>query len=227
MRRRDAVHVVDFAVGGEAAVKIPPVPGGDAFGAIVGIVRRHIGAAVDVVGLAQLVGPPALRHGLALLDHARAVFLADERSGAMRQRQAANGERADPRDPGPTPAPELPPHSDPRRPRPTLPWPRPLPALPYRRWIEAGMGLGSLLCPANAGSVANGLRFFRKTASRARRCPHARSKGPSRTYCQKVDFSFRWSRRLIDLTSTRRTALSCSTSSGTLTPASPCAQTLR
>src|SRR5262245_6518758 len=164
MRRRDAVHVVDFAVGGEAAVKIPPVPGGDAFGAIVGIFRRHIGAAVDVVGLAQLVGAPALRHRLALLDHARAVFLADEWSGAMRQRQAANSERANPRDPAPTPAPELPPHSDPRRPRPTLPWPRPLPVRPYRRWIEAGMGLGSLLCPANAGSVANGLRFFRKTA---------------------------------------------------------------
>src|SRR5262249_39258125 len=154
-------------------------------------------------------------------------FLAHERSGAMRKRQAADGERADPRDPTPPPAPELPPHSDPCRPRPTLPWPRPLPVGPYRRWIAAGMGLGSTPCPANAGSVANGLRFSENQMPPTGGGSHPRSKGLPRTYCEKEDFSFRWSRRLIDLTSTRRTALSCSTSSGTLTPASPCAQTLR
>src|SRR5262245_17282225 len=47
------------------------------------------------------------------------------------------------------------------------------------------------------------------------------------TACQNVDFSLRWSRRLIDLTSKRRTWLSCSTSSATVAPAVPWAQTLR
>jgi hypothetical protein len=44
---------------------------------------------------------------------------------------------------------------------------------------------------------------------------------------QSVVFSFRWSRRLIDLISTRRTWLSCSTSMATVVPAAPWAQTFR
>src|SRR5205823_2633324 len=59
-----------------------------------------VSTAVDAVGLAHAVAATALRRGLALLDHALTVFglLAGERPGAVRQQQAAGGERAQPYD---------------------------------------------------------------------------------------------------------------------------------
>jgi hypothetical protein len=95
MRGRDAVHVIDFAVGGESSVEIAAVPRGNPLGTVGGIFGRDIGAAVDAVGLAHAVAAAALGHRLALLDHARAVFLAGERSRAMGKHSAASRQGAD------------------------------------------------------------------------------------------------------------------------------------
>ena len=95
MRRREAVHIVDFTVGGQPSVEVAAIPGGDALGAVGGIFGRDIGAPVDAVGLAHAVGTAALGHRLALLDDARAVFLAGKGSRAMGKHSAASRQRAD------------------------------------------------------------------------------------------------------------------------------------
>ena len=113
MRGRDAMHVVDFAVGGEPAVEIRAIPRGGTVSAIIRILGRHIGAPVDVVGLADPIGAAALRHRLAVLDHLRAVlgFLAElVRDRTMGERQRAEDERADARDPAASQRRGMPPH---------------------------------------------------------------------------------------------------------------------
>ena len=49
------MHVVDFAIGGEPAVEVRTVPGGDAFAAIVGVLGGVVGLAIEAIGLADLV----------------------------------------------------------------------------------------------------------------------------------------------------------------------------
>src|SRR5262249_41409078 len=114
VRGRDAVHCIDLAVGGPPAVEVAAVPRRDALDAIGGILGRDIGAPVDVVGLAYAVDAAALRHRLALLDDARAVFLAGKWPRAVREHETANGDRADAADAAETEACELAPHSNPR-----------------------------------------------------------------------------------------------------------------
>src|SRR5262249_60646605 len=119
--RRDAVHVVDLAVSGQPSVEVATVPRGHAFGAIAGILGRHIGAAVDAVGLADAVAAAALRHRLALFNHARTVFLAGKWARAMGGHSTAGPEGAGANEtpeigtrdlpPHPTPAPRPPPRA--------------------------------------------------------------------------------------------------------------------
>src|SRR5262249_59504259 len=82
-------------------------------GAIAGILGRHIGAAVDAVGLADAVAAAALRHRLALFNHARAVFLAGKRTRAMGEHSTAGRERADANDAAEIDDRDLPPHPTP------------------------------------------------------------------------------------------------------------------
>src|SRR3954447_4258539 len=84
------MHVVDFAVSGQPPMKIPTVPGSDAFGPVGRILRRDVSAAVDVVWLTDSIRAAALRHRFAYLHHARAVLFAGERARAMSKRKAAN-----------------------------------------------------------------------------------------------------------------------------------------
>src|SRR3954452_19823603 len=79
-------------------MKIPTVPGSDAFGPVGRILRRDVSAAVDVVRLADSIHAAALRHRFAFLHHARAVLFAGERAGAMSKPKAANRCGADPRE---------------------------------------------------------------------------------------------------------------------------------
>lgn len=87
---------------------------------------------------------------------------------------------------------------------------------------SCGQELGWGLCTAVAGAPR--LEPIRADSSPRRPVECLRiAYWPS----QSVVFSFRWSRRLIDLISTRRTWLSCSTSMATVVPAAPWAQTFR
>ena len=79
-----AVHVVDFAVGGQPAVEIAAVPGGDALGAIVRVFVRDVGAAVDAVGLAHAVVPPPFGTG-SPSSTMRLLYFASPPTGAAEQ----------------------------------------------------------------------------------------------------------------------------------------------
>src|SRR5262249_24336747 len=91
VRGREAVRVIDFAVGSQPAMEIAAVPGSYALGAVAGILGRHVGAAVDHVGFADAVGAATLGHRLALFNHAGAVFLAGKWSRAMGEHGTARG----------------------------------------------------------------------------------------------------------------------------------------
>src|SRR5262245_24976127 len=71
MSGRDAVDVIDFAVGGQAAVEILAVPGGGALLAVARVLARHVSLACYGVGLADPVGAATLGHRLAALHNAR------------------------------------------------------------------------------------------------------------------------------------------------------------
>src|SRR5499433_3284314 len=132
--RRNTIHVIDFAVGGRAAVKIRAVPGGDAFGAVALIFPGIVGTAVELIGLANLVAAAALGDRLALLYHPLAVFRLQRvrsRAGAKRrrgERQHANAQHQSAKSwpPGP-------PHSPLATPGLSVP-------AAYRSAITAGMG---------------------------------------------------------------------------------------
>src|SRR5499426_1457522 len=102
MRGRDRFHVEHFAVGRQPAMEIAAVPRGQALGAIVLVLFRHIHAAADHVGLADAVGAAALGRALAFGDDARAgadavarVDLARQiAGGAIGQGHAAKRHRA-------------------------------------------------------------------------------------------------------------------------------------
>src|SRR3954468_12387995 len=79
-------------------MKIPTVPGSDAFGPVGRILRRDVSAAVDVVRLPDSIRAAALRHWFAFLHHARAVLFAGERARAVSKRKAANRRGDDPRE---------------------------------------------------------------------------------------------------------------------------------
>ena len=111
MRRRDAVHVEHFAVGGLPAMEIRAIPGSDAFGLIRLIVGGVIGLPVDGVGLAHLVAAAAFGHRLALPDDELAVFFGEDLAGrAVGQRHAAEHGRADT-----CAAPQMPPAGSPHQ----------------------------------------------------------------------------------------------------------------
>src|SRR6185312_10949973 len=65
MRRRDGVHVEDFAIGGVAAVKIVAIPGGKASGGVIHVFLRNVSAAADDVRMADPIDAAAFRHRLA------------------------------------------------------------------------------------------------------------------------------------------------------------------
>ena len=65
-------HVEDFAIGGEPAVEVAPVPGRQPFRPVAGILLGDEGAARDRIGFADAVPSAAFRHALAQLDDARA-----------------------------------------------------------------------------------------------------------------------------------------------------------
>src|SRR3954470_5698729 len=79
-------------------MKIPTVPGSDAFGPVGRVLRRDVSAAIDVVRLADTIHAAALRHRFAFLHHARAVLFAGERARAMSKRKTANRCGYDPRE---------------------------------------------------------------------------------------------------------------------------------
>ncbi len=128
MRAGDRMHVVDFAVGGEPAVEIGSVPGGDALGAIGDVLGRIIDAPIDGIGPADAVIAAALRDRLALLDHPPAVFgLGVDRRRATRDRNANEAERANAREPANAqPHGLLPSHATPPQPATTCPTISPL-----------------------------------------------------------------------------------------------------
>src|SRR5262249_59792077 len=76
-------------------------------------VGGEIGAAVDAVGLADAVAAAALRHRLALFNHARAVFLAGKWARAMGEHSTAGRECADANDAAEIDDRDLPPHPTP------------------------------------------------------------------------------------------------------------------
>src|SRR5262245_14630565 len=94
VRGRDAVHVIDLAVGGQPAVEVASVPGRDALDAIRGILGRDIGAPVDAVGLAHAVHAGRLRPRPAPTEDARALFLAGQWPRAVRAHETANRDGA-------------------------------------------------------------------------------------------------------------------------------------
>ncbi len=65
-------HVEHFAIGGQPAVEIVAIPGGQPLLAIIGVLFRHVDPASHGIGLADAVGATALRHGFAKCHHARA-----------------------------------------------------------------------------------------------------------------------------------------------------------
>jgi hypothetical protein len=64
MRRRQAVHVVDLAIGGAASMEQLAVPGGAADTIVGRVFARCVDEAGDLIGLADLVVAAAFRHGL-------------------------------------------------------------------------------------------------------------------------------------------------------------------
>ena len=72
MRRRDAVEVKDFAIGGQAAVKVVAVPRRQTFGVIARVFFRNVDAAGDHIGRTDPVGAAAFGHRLAVSDDSRA-----------------------------------------------------------------------------------------------------------------------------------------------------------
>ena len=112
MRRRNAVHVVDLAVGGQPAVKIRAVPRCQAFDAVMGIFRGDVGASVDGIRPSHAIDAAALGHRFALLDDARAVFVA-ARPRAVAERKRAQHERGGLRDRAEADQVALPPHLTP------------------------------------------------------------------------------------------------------------------
>jgi hypothetical protein len=72
VRRRDRMHVEDFAIRGVAAVEIVAVPGGHADRAVVRILFGDINPARDRIRLADPVHAAAFRHRLTRFYDARA-----------------------------------------------------------------------------------------------------------------------------------------------------------
>src|SRR5262245_53063176 len=64
MRRRQAIHVVDLAIGGAAAMEQLAIPGGAADAVVGWVLARRVNEPLDLIGLADLIIAPAFRHGL-------------------------------------------------------------------------------------------------------------------------------------------------------------------
>src|SRR5262245_10964569 len=64
MRRRQAIHVVDLAVGGPAAMEQLAIPGGAADAIVGPVFARRVNQPRDLIGLADLIVASAFGHGL-------------------------------------------------------------------------------------------------------------------------------------------------------------------
>src|SRR5262245_22585431 len=64
MRRRQAIHVVDLAIGGAAAMEQLAVPGGAADAVVSRVLARRENEPRDLIRLADLIIAPAFGHGL-------------------------------------------------------------------------------------------------------------------------------------------------------------------
>jgi hypothetical protein len=73
MRGGQRGHVEHLAIGGQPAVKIVAIPGGQPLRAIVGVLFGNVDPASDGIGFADAVGTAALWHGVTKRHHARAA----------------------------------------------------------------------------------------------------------------------------------------------------------
>ena len=71
MRRRDAVAVKDFAIGGQAAVKVVAVPRRQTLGVIARVFFRNVDAAGDRIGRTDSIDAAAFGDRLAVSDDPR------------------------------------------------------------------------------------------------------------------------------------------------------------
>src|SRR3954462_7032579 len=69
MRGGQGAHIEHLAIGGQPAVEVVAVPGGQTLLAIAGVLLWHIDPPAYGIGFADPVSSSALRHGLAVLTH--------------------------------------------------------------------------------------------------------------------------------------------------------------
>src|SRR6476619_3360780 len=117
MRSRNGVHVVKLAICGQFAMEIWTIPGRDALGAIVGILMRDIGLAINVVRLSNPITASAFGHRLAIVHHPLTGKWR-KWTRAMGEHNAAKGDRCNADNSAQECGCELPPH--------TLPTPQPI-----------------------------------------------------------------------------------------------------
>src|SRR5262245_30551439 len=91
MRRRQAIHVVDLAIGGTAAMEQLAVPGGTADSVVGRVFAWRVNEARDLIGLADLIISSAFGHGLSEGNNAPAERLSVAAPAATAKEKGKSG----------------------------------------------------------------------------------------------------------------------------------------
>src|SRR5262245_66033949 len=90
MGRRQAIHVIDLAIGGAAAVEQLAIPGGAADAVVGRVFARRVNQPRDLIGLADLIIAPAFWHRLAERNDALAERLSVAAAAATAKAESSS-----------------------------------------------------------------------------------------------------------------------------------------